>query len=193
MPLPTPPSPQGPVHCPVRGAGLRRRGAALLLGLLLGTGSAPVPAQEDASLKAAIVFNLLMFVQWPGEAGLPAGTPLLLCADRAGALWQHLVSLRDRPLRQYRLELRELADNDQLRDCQILLLEPGGTRRLPPRRPGAPLLTVGSDERADDGEVVLGLRHVSGRVVFDVDLGAARRGGLQISSKLLRLARAVRE
>lgn len=173
--------------------GLRRRGGALLLALLLGTGSAPAPAQDDASLKAAIVFNLLMFVQWPGEAGLPAGTPLRLCADRSGTLWRHLVSLRDRPLRQYRLELRELADNDHLRDCQILLLEPGGPRRLPLQRPGAPLLTLGSDERAEDVDVVLGLRHVSGRVVFDVDLGAARRNGLLISSKLLRLARAVRE
>jgi hypothetical protein len=33
----------------------------------------------------------------------------------------------------------------------------------------------------------------AGRVVFDVDMGLARRNGLQFSSRLLRLARKVTE
>ena len=163
----------------------------LVLGVALTGLVGPSTAQDDSPLKAAIVFNLLMYVQWPGEADLPAGTPLRLCGDRASTLWPHLRSLRDRPLRQFRLELRELANGEVPRDCQILLLDASARRGA--GRAGAGLLTMSHDERADDGEVVLGLHMAGGRVVFDVDLGTARRNGLLVSSKLLRLARAVRE
>ena len=47
-------------------------------------------ALEESPLKAAIVYSLLQYVQWPDEAALAAGAPLALCAERQGALWPHL-------------------------------------------------------------------------------------------------------
>jgi len=40
---------------------------------------------------------------------------------------------------------------------------------------------------------VIALQMRGDRVAFDIDLAAARRSSLQVSSKLLRLARSVRE
>ena len=149
-------------------------------------------ALEEQPLKAAIVYNLLQYVQWPDEAALGAGTPLALCAERQGALWPHLAALNGRAVRQLRLELRDSADEAAARGCRAWVLEDGG--RPPPARPEPGLLTIGDGSRAEAAGVVIGLRRgPSSRLFFDVDLAAARQQGLQVSSKMLRMARQVRE
>jgi hypothetical protein len=50
----------------------------------------------------------------------------------------------------------------------------------------------GSDVAASDGLTVR-LAESSGRIVFDIDMKAARDTGLVVSSRLLRLARKVTE
>ncbi len=152
-------------------------------------------AQDDAPLKAAIVFSLLQFVQWPAEAAMPDGAPLHLCVDKGSPLWPHLRPLQDRPLRQGRLDVRDMPAADGIRQCHAWLADGGApARRLPARAAAAaPLLVIGDGDGADDAGVTIGLHMNAQRVVFDIDLAAARQSGLQVSSKLLRLARKVRE
>lgn len=161
----------------------------LLLGLPLRS-----HALDELPLKAAIIFNLLLFVEWPGESELPPGAPLTLCADRSAPLWPHLKLLQDRPVRQRRLELRETASVDEQRSCQAWVLEEGGARPLAARVPGAAAsLVIGDGQRADEGGVVIALRMVNSRLQFDIDMAQARAQRLLLSSKMLRLARVVRE
>jgi hypothetical protein len=149
-------------------------------------------ALEEPPLKAAIVYSLLQYVQWPDEAALAAGAPLALCAERQGPLWPHLAALNGRAVRQLRLELRDAADDAAARGCRAWVLEDGG--RVQPQRAEAGLLTIGDGARADGAGVVISLRRgPASRLFFDIDLVAARQQGLQVSSKMLRLARQVRE
>ena len=166
--------------------------AALLLGL---GGCSRALALDASPLKAAVVFNLLGFVQWPGESELPANTPLRLCAERSSPIWPHLMVLNDRVVRQFRLVVRDLPGVESGPACDVWLVErEGGARRLP-MRSGAqsPMLLIGDTGGADEPGVVIALHLRGERVSFDIDLAAARRSGLQISSKLQRLARSVRE
>ena len=165
------------------------------LGALLLALTGPAPAQEDAPLKAAIVLNLLQFVQWPDEADWAAEAPIVLCADRHGPLWPHLSALAGRAARGQRpLQLRDASGGaDATRGCQAWLAEPAPAARRPGGAPGAPLLVIADVGLGDDAPAIVALRRVQGRIGFDVDLAAARRAGLQISSKLLRLAAKVRE
>jgi hypothetical protein len=55
-----------------------------------------------------------------------------------------------------------------------------------------PVLTVSDDPHFLDQGGIVQLRVVQGRLRFDIDAGAAKRVGLQISSQLLRLAVSVR-
>lgn len=168
----------------------------LVAALLLGLGACERAWALDASaLKAAVVFNLLGFVQWPGESELPPMTPLRLCAERGGPMWPHLLALNDRVVRQFRLVLRELPGADNSSACDVLLVErEGGARRLPARIGSSPpVLLIGDTEGGAEPGVVIALHMRGDRVAFDIDLAAARRNGLQVSSKLLRLARSVRE
>jgi hypothetical protein len=172
----------------------------LLLGL---AGSLPrqACAADEAALKAAIVYNLLQFVQWPAEVeSLPAGSLMGLCADRQGQLWQQLQTLQGKLLRQWKLDVREApnSSNDLPRLCQVWVLEPrrsGAAQHgvVAQVASGKPVLTVGDGERAEEEGVVVGLTLANGRIVFDVDLVFARANQLHISAKVLRLARGVRE
>jgi len=167
---------------------------ALCALLLLAAGTAPA-AVDEAALKAAIVYNLLHFVDWPPELAPAAGGPLMLCVESGGSLLLPLQALQGRPVREKRLALRELQPLDSPRRCQAVYADAGG-RLLATlkRQPGdAPLLVISDEERKDNDGVCVHLALEAGRVVFDVDMGLARRSGLQFSSRLLRLARRVTE
>lgn len=169
----------------------RARGLSLLAALALAMG-APLSAlanADEAALKAAIAYNLMLFTQWPDEATWPVGAPLVLCADPGSRWWPALRQLQDRPVRLARLSVRDPGRQpDGLRACQVLLLD-GALR-------GA-VAGGGQLPIADEGEGVRGwvirLGRQGERLVFDIDLQAARGLNLQVSSKALRLAREVRE
>jgi len=165
----------------------------LLLALLLAAPQRCL-AFDELPLKAAVIYNLLLFVEWPGESELPPNTPLLVCADRSAPLWPHLASLQDRPLRQRRFELREAASVEAQRPCHAWVLEDAGQRPLSVRAPAAvPVLVIGDGQRADEAGVSIGLRLANRRLLFDVDMRLVKTQGLMPSSKMLRLARTVRE
>jgi hypothetical protein len=154
-------------------------------------------AVERTSLEAAIVYNLLQFVEWPGEASLPAGAPLVVCLDAASPLLGELQSLEGRPVRRMKLAVRSVAAGEPAKSCSAFYVDAEGQRKgLVARRAaaaGAPVLVIGgSDVASAEGQTVH-LAESGGRIVFDVDVKAAREAGLAVSSRLLRLARKVNE
>jgi len=162
-----------------------------MLGTLLVCGAAH--AVDETSLKAAIVYNLLQFAAWPADA-VPPSTALTLCVDPESTLAAPLRVLQGRPVGEHRLEVRDLPSGDAVRRCHALFQDPASRTTAAVRRQigSAPVLVVSDEPRIDDA-VIVHLMVAGGRIVFDVQMQAARRSGLQLSSKLLRLAREVRE
>jgi hypothetical protein len=150
-----------------------------------------------AEFEAAIVFHLLPFVDWPAEAAPAPGGALRLCVDPASRLAAPLRSLQGRAVRQSPLVVQDLPLPDGLRRCHVVLLDAGlRASQAAVRRalPGLPVLVVG-DEPAGGPEDVVAVHLVQhdGRVGFEVDMAPVRQSRLQISSRLLRLARRVGE
>jgi len=154
-------------------------------------------AVERASLEAAIVYNLLQFVEWPGEAAQPAGTAMVVCLDAASPLLRELQSLEGRPVRRMKLAVRGLAGADDAKACGAIYVDAEGQHKgLAARRAalaGAPVLVIGGSDAAQGEGQTVHLAESGGRIVFDVDMKAARDAGLSVSSRLLRLARKVSE
>lgn len=171
------------------------RQLALLLACL-GLAALPAHAVERSDLEAAIVFNILLFVDWPPQASPAPGGTLVLCLDTASRLAPPLRSLAGNRLRSYRLEVHELNAGDSLHGCHALFIDAGA--RLPAatlRRQlrGTPVLVIADQAGVADDAVAVRLGETDGRVAFDVDLAVARTAGLSISSRLLRLAHKVVE
>ncbi|RJF99932.1 YfiR family protein [Noviherbaspirillum saxi] len=148
----------------------------------------PVPEQD---LKAAFVYNFVLFTDWPSDTTFE-GNALNICIHANSAMRPAMAALNDRSIKGYRIAVRSLATLDNLRICHVLFVDSGDRERWTQIRKavdGAPVLTVSDDEeiRLDGSIIALGAE--GNRVVFDVDMRAARLARLGLSSKLLRLAR----
>jgi YfiR/HmsC-like len=167
-------------------------GLALALALLQ-----PARAVDMGRLKAAVVYNLLLFAEWPTEA-LPTEQPALhLCVDAASAPLESLLALAGKPVGTRRLEVRKVpATAEGLRACNAWYREgpapvPSGTVWRAVQRHS--VLTICTGELREDGGAAIYLSESNGRLYFDVDNAAVRQLGLQLSSKMLRLARRVHD
>jgi hypothetical protein len=155
----------------------------------------------EYSVKAACIFNFLKFVAWPeGTAQSSAGTirigivgedPFGPVADRA---------LEGKTVRGRRLTVERFKTFEAVaaaRDrCQVLYvpaaLEPQtaiGLRLLV----GSAILSIGEAANFCQTGGIIRFRLEQERVGFEVNVTAAEREGLKISSTVLRLAAVVRE
>ena len=170
-------------------ASLQRCGWPLLLGLSLAFGAVAVaePLPEH-QLKAKVLLQALLFVEWPPRA---ANGPMMLCLVDPPPFAQALRPLAGQPLNGRPLELREWAAGETAPapPCRVVLV---GAQALPLPAGMPPGVLVVSD---GDGTLrrgaMMSLQLDQGRVAFDINLAAARGAGLDISARLLRLARFV--
>jgi len=164
------------------------RGAALVLltASLLLAGPACAQAASAPALKAQVLLKALRFIEWP-QAALAGRSGLQLCLLVEGELAQQLSGLEGQRINQLPLQVRQVR-NQQLAGCHLALVGPDG----PWQAGGATLLVTDAPGLLDRG-AMLSLQTEEGRVVFDIELDAARRAGLEISARLLRLARFVKK
>ena len=155
---------------------------------------APAAHADEAEQKAGIVFNLLLFVDWPADVLPPQAPSLALCIDSASPLQPAVKALEGRIVRHWRLDVRELSSAGSWSACHAVLLD--SPSNAPDRPPVGTLLIADGDAAPTVKAAVVLHRAVSpgnGRIVFDIDLATVRQSRLQVSSKLLRVARRVTE
>lgn len=171
--------------------------ACVWAGMLAPTAAQALP---EAELKAQILWRALQFVEWPAEVAL--AQPLQLCLLAPGPLAEALREWDRQFLNTRRIELRRgtvpLAGAAAASGTGLGTLVAGchiayvGTDAVLPTPLPRGLLWVGDSHGLTERGVMFNLQPQQGRIVFDVDLQSARRAGLDINTRLLRLARYVR-
>ncbi|MDO8789155.1 MAG: YfiR family protein [Sulfuritalea sp.] len=176
----------------------RRRGTAMLVALLLafsGPRAWSAERSDENEVKAAVAYNLLLFIQWPAQ--ISSASSFRLCVIDDGALTTALRPYAGRVVQGHSLEIQRIsATPEELDACVAVMVEagyPGVLERLGVLARSRALLVIGEGTGALDRGAMIGLRADGGRITFDIDLGAMRRGGLVPSSKILRLARTLIE
>lgn len=174
---------------PLRRLRLNRLAGVLALGVLAWLpAAAQNPTEQD--LKARVVLGALLFVEWP-QAASAGGQPLVMCVLAAGPLAAALDKLRGERINGRRLDVRRPATAEAATGCHASYVGAAEAAALAPR-PGANLLFGDAPGLLERG-VMLNLQIDQNRVVFDINLAAARRAGIDINTRLLRLARFVRQ
>lgn len=174
--------------------------ALLALVCLIKTSAAAAQSgapQIEASVKAVFLFNFSKYVSWPASPGGAARSPaeIRICVTANDAFFELLRAavqgedVDGRPLVPVALD-----GLDEARTCQILYV--GDSRTLDARAwlnavRGRQVLTVADGDMADN--TVIAFVRDANRLRFDINRGAASRNGINVSSKLLRLARQVRD
>ena len=156
-----------------------------------GAAVAQTPAENE--VRAAFLYNFTKFVEWPSTPGAKTTEPFRMCVV-ADAGFTRVVdtivqgeSVMGRPLVVVTPATAEAA-----RTCQLLYVgqaerERGG--RLLAAVRDQPVLTVGDSPRFIESGGTIQFVLDNQRVRFDVNLQAAERSGLHVSSSLLRVAR----
>jgi len=176
-----------------------RAGACLYLTLLLGPaplaaadpGSAPAAGSSVYQTQSDMLYNVAKFIDWPAGALSEAGALVVgvMGDDPFGA---HLdTALRNKTVSGHPVVVRRLDSPARLNECHVLFVGASGSRQAAGilRALGrAPVLTVGEGERfARLGGIVAFIRD-GGRMRLEINLDAAERARLHVSSKLLRVA-----
>jgi YfiR/HmsC-like len=159
-------------------------------------GPSDVDAQatvDEQALKAAVVAKLPDFVEWPAPVSSHQG-PVVLCLTGPTSFRQQLQSLTTGTGRAGRpYVVRLVGAKERLDTCHLLFLHDlAASARLLARAAALPILTVSDDPGfLDRGGIIL-LRTVGRRLRFEVNVTAAQRAELRLSSQLLGLAMQVR-
>lgn len=175
----------------------RRLPAALLAALLLAmAGQTAVAAEhgDENEVKAAVIYNLLLFVQWPAPH---APGKLKLCVFEDGALTAALRRHEGKVVQGQSLQILRIGSAPKDLDaCAAVLVEVGSSAVLARLRLVArerALLVMAEGAGTLDRGAMIGVYGDGGRIGFDINLHAMKSSGLGASSKILRLARTLIE
>ena len=176
---------------------LRLRRAALALPLLLLAAAGGVRAADDLELKvkAAFLFNFAKFATWPAaKVGAPAA-PLYLCVQGAGPIGRVLEdTVRGRTIDGHAIEVLQSAHAEELRRCHVVYIattEPARIAADLATLANHGVLTVHEAAEAQPAGVVRFFLTDGGRVRFEINVTAASREQLALSSKLLEVSQVV--
>lgn len=156
------------------------------------TGAYAQTQATESELKAAIIVNMLLFVEWPVLSGRPADQ-FLVCHLGSSPVADALSRIDGKRIRSRVVKVTKVSP-ELMAGCHVVYLSPANRADLPALfdtlRAASVLLVSDSPDYFQRG-VMLNLDLTAERIVFDVDLRSAHKAGLQISSKALRLARQV--
>ena len=173
-----------------------KQSIAVALALFALTSPLLAPAQPVApepDLKAAIILNMILFVDWPARTVQPVDQ-LTVCYQGRGPVAIALLRLDGKSVKGKTLKVVGL-NSGNAAECLALYIAPDNVpleKTLSQFAASPTLIASDSPEYFPHG-VMLNLELVGGRIVFDIDLRSAQKVGLQVSSKALRLARQVIE
>jgi hypothetical protein len=167
----------------------RWRRVALLVLLCPVFSLAESPSAEESALKAALVYKLAQFVDWPQTAGQEAFAFCLLGEDVFGGA---LDRLQGRQLDKRPVVVRHYRQSEAVApDCRVLFIGPDKTpfeREILARFAGRPMLTLGESEHFAENGGMIQLRRSGRKFAFVINPGRARRDGLTIAAPLLSMS-----
>ena len=157
-------------------------------GIAAGADGAP-----DVAVKAAFLYNFAKFAEWPK---LAPGAPILVCIignEKIAAAFADTV--RGQNISGHGLEVLRPLDPDTWGVCNLLFIADaesgranGGLRGLKT----LPILTVSDSNGFSQGRGIIELYIQAGQMRFAINVDAAERSGLRLSSRLLGLAKIIR-
>ena len=158
--------------------------------------AAGTPAASEAQVKAVFLFNFAKYVEWPAAAFSNAAAPItigVMGTDPFGDNLQRVVAgktVNGRPF-----VIKHLASDSDLSGCQILYISASEAPRMGgilDKASALPILTAGEGEQFARNGGIINFVPKNGNVRLEIDLKAAKKAGLTISSRLLAVADVVK-
>lgn len=178
---------------PTRKPWLQWPAAGLIAGLAM---TVCAQSANEAALKVALIYNLALFVEWPQDKESREAAAFYVCLVGDDGLGSSVAALESKTLRGKKVTVRRVRTSPADETCDVLFIassEKSHLHEITTSLQGKAVLTISDADAAARSGTVIGLGIENQKMVFDINTQAAKRQGLAISSKLLRLSRSVIE
>lgn len=171
--------------------------AGAIAALCLLSGATQDKGPSEYEVKAAYVLNFARFAEWPAESFENDSAPVILGIlgrDPFGSLLDR--TLANQKIGKRGIEIRRGARLQDLGTCHLLFISETETERVEQAIAGARVqgvLTISEFENFAALGGAIGFYAEEKRIRFEVNLRACEKNGIKLSSKLLKLARIVKD
>lgn len=146
---------------------------------------------DEYTIKAAFIYNFALFTEWPDES-----KELRICIYGKDPFGNSIDKLNGKQSNGRMIKVIRTRSIEEVKSCHIAFLN-----IIPPERrlfaralndiQGANVLTVSDVKNVVGFGVMIGLNIDNNKVAFDVNHTVAKATDIEISAKLLRLAKVV--
>jgi hypothetical protein len=147
----------------------------------------------ESEVKAAYIYYFAKFVNWPSVVLAAPNDPIIIGVfgdNEFGALLESIV--KNKTIREHPINIRLVKEPAEFPSCHILYISASELKRskqIVEELRIRPILTVTEADTSSSAKGIMNLFVEAGKVQFEIDIAKAGQVHLQISSKLLRLAR----
>ena len=145
-------------------------------------------------MKSAFVVNFVQFTDWPAAAFEKAEDPIIIGVLDPKAMGDALpAAIQGKSIRGRKLEIRTVTA-DSIGKCHVLIVgnaEGAEVQRAIKAAEASSILTIGDSEQFTASGGIIRFYVEDRKERFEINQAAAQRARLQISSKLLKLAKVV--
>ncbi len=147
-------------------------------------------------VKAAFLYRIAKFVEWPAESFVDTHAPFTIGILGEEPLDVALRSIKDKDMRGRRVVIKRFARIEDLQGCHILFIGASKKKYLAQifdNLKGLNVLTVGEVKNFAEVGGIINFVTVGNKIQMEINVDAARKAGLEISSMLLGVSRIVRD
>jgi hypothetical protein len=161
-----------------------------VLGLCATTREAD-PATQEYAVKAALLYNFTMYVNWPESAFADAESPVRVAVmgdDPFGPLLD--AAMKDKYVGRHKIVVERLKPEQSSQDCHLLFICRSEESRLEEVLAGVkgkPVLTVSDLSRFTERGGMISLEKPETKIQLGINLERVRQANLSVSARLLNL------
>lgn len=151
----------------------------------------PQATAQDGALefrvKAAFIYNFIAFTQWPNEID----QTIHLCIYGQDPFGIEVDKLERKPVHGRNIKVKRINEPGAIKNCQVIFFSTSAINEIAGivnDIQNQPTLTLADNPQAIAQGVIINMSLAQEKVVFEINLGVARKSGLDLSSKLLQLA-----
>jgi len=145
-------------------------------------------------IKTALVFNISKFAQWPNGVFSDSRDPILACVAGTGAFAEAFVAIEGRTISDRRIDVKRVESPAEFQSCHILVIPSEGfavvgrhLRKLANR----PILMFSDHPGFAQRHGAIEIISKDQRIGFKVNIDRLARTRINLSSKVLNLAREI--
>jgi hypothetical protein len=168
---------------------------ALSLSLQANTSpSTAAQALEEQTVVAALALNIVRFTTWPSVVEKDMKETIDFCVVGDNVVQQSFASIDNKTVGDKTLRVLNLSRLRNFEQCQVIYisdLKQNVLLQLLVEIKNRPVLTIGEDDNFAEHGGMIGLRNDNGKINLYINLPVAQEANLNISARLLKLAKII--